>query len=60
MAHQESHAAVDREMFALDNPSAGWIRARADPARPRSSDTLAREDQNDYGAQKMLKAGVHL
>lgn len=60
MANVESRAAVKRVQFALDNPAAGWLRARADPARPRSSDMLTRTDQNDDGAQKMLQAGVRI
>jgi len=60
MARQESHAAANQVKFALDNPSAGWLSARADPARPRSSDMLAREDEHDGGTMRMRKAGVHL
>jgi hypothetical protein len=60
MARVEANAAVNKVQYALDNPAGGWLRSRADPARPRSSDMLTREDQNDEGAQKMLHAGVHL
>jgi len=60
MARVGASAAVNSVQYALDNPAGGWLRSRADPARPRYSDALAREDQNDEGAQKMVQAGVHL
>jgi hypothetical protein len=60
MARVETEAARRRIRFALDSPTGGWLASRADPARPRSSDALARTDQNDAGAQRLLHAGVAL
>lgn len=60
MARVEAQAAARRTSFAMENPSAGWMMARADPASPRSSDTVARVDQHDAGAQRLLHAGVSI
>jgi len=60
MARVETEAASRRIRFALHSPTGGWLASRADPARPRSSDALARTDQNDAGAQRLLHAGVAL
>jgi hypothetical protein len=60
MARVEAETAARRTSMAMKAPSAGWLMARADPARPRSSDAVARLDQNDAGAQRLLHAGVSI
>jgi hypothetical protein len=59
-ARVEAEGAARRTAVAMEAPSAGWLMSRADPASPRSSDAVARLDQNDAGAQRLLHAGVSI